>query len=36
MTPTFYEKTEIYQTLLFANQGEDTYLEAFENVLLHI
>ncbi|MBS4177278.1 Cof-type HAD-IIB family hydrolase [Lederbergia citrea] len=29
--PMFYEKTEIYQTLLFAKEGEDEYLEAFED-----
>ncbi|MEK3887125.1 Cof-type HAD-IIB family hydrolase [Bacillus sp. FSL K6-3431] len=27
----FYEKNEIYQTLLFARQEESTYLEAFED-----
>lgn len=34
--PSFYEKTEIYQALLFAKEGEDSYLTEFEKNLTFI
>ncbi|MBS4198800.1 Cof-type HAD-IIB family hydrolase [Bacillus sp. FJAT-49732] len=34
--PDFYEKTNIYQSLLFAREGEDSYLTEFEDNLTFI